>query len=309
MNLRITDLTDLSNYIKNFGSLIVQQLTKTLQLDELDQERNETQLQPNKPRQTWNRSLNIDQLSIFTSRTNNDTETTDRTLPEPVQFTSSRPVLAPIPRPTAFTITHSSTSNRRLLETLTQNNTTNNNINRVHSPVRSNTFVLESSTDQANSDLVSSQTRRLDTNEMSRSRRFRPRTPLTFNVMLNEPNSNIQFDHNDTSALYTSRSLLAPGLPSVDYSTKRRAKLIFGKKGKNNGDLIWPCDVCINQFNNQIAVSDSGNNRVQLFDSNGRFVKKFGGPQGNELGQFNSLSGIFIDSMGNIYLTDRLNHR
>ena len=64
----------------------------------------------------------------------------------------------------------------------------------------------------------------------------------------------------------------------------------------------------VNQFNNQIIVSDSGNNRVQIFDSNGRFIKKFGA-QGNELGQFNSLSGIFIDSMAYIYSTDRLNHR
>ena len=45
---------------------------------------------------------------------------------------------------------------------------------------------------------------------------------------------------------------------SINYSEKTRAKLIFGKKGKNDGDLVWPCDVSINHFNKQILVSDSG---------------------------------------------------
>lgn len=272
MNLRITDLTDLSNYIKNFGSLTMQNVIKT---NETLFESIQNNTQQNKPRQTWNRDLNIDQISMFSSRTETDSQ----------QLSTLRPLIAPKPINVSY-------SNRRL-ETLT--NTDSNHF----SPIRSNTFVLENLNDSLNS--ISTETRRLDSNELRRSR---ARTPLTFNVMLNE-SPNIQFDFSDSSAVYSS---LGPTMPSIDYSLKTRAKLIFGKKGRNNGDLIWPCDVSINQFNNQIVVSDSGNNRVQIFDSNGRFIKKFGA-QGNELGQFDSLSGIYIDPMANIYLTDRLNHR
>ncbi len=231
----------------------------------------------------------IDRLNLFSSRTNDNESITDRQ------------TLTPLPRPTGFNIAF---SNNRRLETLTNNNSNNNTLE------RSNTFTLDDTANEQNENVnFSARTRRLELNELnnnSRVRRTRARTPLTFNVMLNEPNQNIQFDFNDSSVVYS--NLNAPMVPAINYSEKTRAKLIFGKKGKNDGDLVWPCDVSINNFNKQILVSDSGNNRVQIFDSSGRFIKKFG-MQGRELGQFDSLSGIYIDSMANIYSTDRLNHR
>ena len=71
---------------------------------------------------------------------------------------------------------------------------------------------------------------------------------------------------------------------------------------------VRPVDAAINHFNNQIIVSDSNNHRIQIFEPDGKFVKSFGRP-GNKDAQFNCVSGVFTDSMSNIFVVDRLNHR
>ena len=57
-----------------------------------------------------------------------------------------------------------------------------------------------------------------------------------------------------------------------------------------------------------IIVVDSGNNRLQVFTPDGKFVGKCGGP-GNGDGQFNQPWGITLDKDGNIYVADWKNHR
>lgn len=99
-----------------------------------------------------------------------------------------------------------------------------------------------------------------------------------------------------------------PAMPSVDYASKSKAKTIIGKQGRENGEFVWPVDVSINHFNDQILIADSGNHRVQIFESTGKYVKCFG-KMGNREGQLNTVSGLFIDSMSNIFVVDRLNHR
>jgi len=48
---------------------------------------------------------------------------------------------------------------------------------------------------------------------------------------------------------------------------------------------------------------DSFNFRVQIFDKDGKFIKKFGGV-GTGLGMFSKPKGIAIDSEGHIYVVD-----
>jgi sugar lactone lactonase YvrE len=56
-----------------------------------------------------------------------------------------------------------------------------------------------------------------------------------------------------------------------------------------------------------IYVGDVGNARIQKFDSNGKFLMKWGN-KGYEDGQFSSdLADIAVDSQGNVYVTDRSN--
>ncbi len=54
---------------------------------------------------------------------------------------------------------------------------------------------------------------------------------------------------------------------------------------------------------------DQGNNRIQKFDSNGKFITKWGS-LGNGNGQFNGTGGIATDaSTGNVYVGDSDNNR
>ena len=55
-------------------------------------------------------------------------------------------------------------------------------------------------------------------------------------------------------------------------------------------------------------MADTGNNRIQEFSPNGTYITSWGG-QGSENGQFNSPSGLDIDSSGNVYVPNSVNDR
>ena len=56
-------------------------------------------------------------------------------------------------------------------------------------------------------------------------------------------------------------------------------------------------------------VADSLNNRVQVFDSSGHFITKWGS-LGTGDGQFDSPYGIAVDSStGNVFVADTFNNR
>ena len=57
-----------------------------------------------------------------------------------------------------------------------------------------------------------------------------------------------------------------------------------------------------------IYVADTDNDRILKFDSNGKFITKWGS-YGEGSTQFNSPSGISIDSKDNIYVADTDNDR
>ncbi len=58
----------------------------------------------------------------------------------------------------------------------------------------------------------------------------------------------------------------------------------------------------------RIYISDTENNRIQIFDVHGKPLAIFGG-MGSGDGQFNSPSGIAVDGSGNVYVVDRFNYR
>ena len=57
-----------------------------------------------------------------------------------------------------------------------------------------------------------------------------------------------------------------------------------------------------------IFVADSGNNRIQIFNPDGTFLRGFG-RWGQGAGEFKGLEGISVNSKGNILVADRENHR
>jgi hypothetical protein len=58
----------------------------------------------------------------------------------------------------------------------------------------------------------------------------------------------------------------------------------------------------------RILVADSGNNRVQAFNSQGDFLSEFG-TYGSGAGQFNDPQGLAVDPDGRVIVVDRVNNR
>ena len=86
-----------------------------------------------------------------------------------------------------------------------------------------------------------------------------------------------------------------------------RPVLSFGKQGWTAGMLSKPWGVAVNE-RNEIAVTDNGNNRIQLFNSDGTFLRSFG-RRGDKSGEFNFPCGIGFDKNDNIIVADCHNSR
>ena len=83
--------------------------------------------------------------------------------------------------------------------------------------------------------------------------------------------------------------------------------LCFGEKGTSDGMFQYPLGVAVTD-KDEILVADCLNHRVQVFDSNGTFLRSFG-HQGKNAAEFNYPDGLPIDKDGNIFVADRGNHR
>ena len=86
-----------------------------------------------------------------------------------------------------------------------------------------------------------------------------------------------------------------------------RPVLSFGKPGLGAGMFDRPWGVAVNE-RNEISVTEVGNNRIQVFISDGTVLRSFG-TKGDKQGEFNFPSGIAFDKNGNIIVADSRNHR
>lgn len=78
--------------------------------------------------------------------------------------------------------------------------------------------------------------------------------------------------------------------------------------GLQPGYFNDPTDLTVDSRNGDIYVVDSGNNRVQRFNSEGKFLSEFG-HFGSEDGNFSSPWGIAVDKNGFVYVADSKNSR
>ena len=83
--------------------------------------------------------------------------------------------------------------------------------------------------------------------------------------------------------------------------------LSFGKEGSGDGMFMFPYSVAVSD-GDEIVVADKHNHRVQVFDSNGTFLRFFG-LQGENAGEFMYPFGIAINKDRNIFVADKNNHR
>ena len=83
--------------------------------------------------------------------------------------------------------------------------------------------------------------------------------------------------------------------------------LSFGKQGSGDGMFKRPMGVAV-VAEDEMVVADCDNHRVQVFDSNGTFLRSFG-RKGENDGEFNYPAGIAINKDRQIFVADRNNHR
>ena len=87
-----------------------------------------------------------------------------------------------------------------------------------------------------------------------------------------------------------------------------RPVLSFGQQGSATGMLRNPWGVAVNE-RNEIAVTEVNNHRIQVFSSDGTYLRSFG-RQGDKQGEFNWPRGIAFDIKNeNILVVDNGNHR
>ena len=81
----------------------------------------------------------------------------------------------------------------------------------------------------------------------------------------------------------------------------------FGQLGSSAGMFMNPWGVAVNE-KDEIAVTDFNNHRVQVFNSDGNYLRSFG-QYGNRNGEFQNPRGIAFHKNGNIFVVDSGNCR
>ena len=107
--------------------------------------------------------------------------------------------------------------------------------------------------------------------------------------------------------MHESVYLLYRTLNSNDRETDPSNAKIVGSRGNKPGEFARPRGLTDDASGN-IYVADTGNHRVQKFDSDGKFILSFG-VFGTGVGELHSPNGIAVDDAGNIYVTDAANNK
>lgn len=110
--------------------------------------------------------------------------------------------------------------------------------------------------------------------------------------------------------LYVLDNAGGPGLAVRKYEAKTNKQILnFGSNdGTGPSEFKGASELAVDNRNGDIYVVDTGNNRVQRFDANGKFRGEFGSA-GRGNGQFDRPYGIAIDKDGYVYVSDTGNKR
>jgi len=92
---------------------------------------------------------------------------------------------------------------------------------------------------------------------------------------------------------------------SFDYNGKQIAN--FGGLGKEKGKFYFPFSLTLDS-KGHIYVADSNNNRIQVFDSKGTFVKALNGKDSKGNGGYSIPRGLAFDNKGYLYTAEGLSH-
>jgi YVTN family beta-propeller protein len=118
--------------------------------------------------------------------------------------------------------------------------------------------------------------------------------PLTGNLYVTDTDNN-RVQIFDSDGTYLSQFGSSGGVPSAA-----------------EGEFDFPTGIAFHASAGVLLVVDTHNNRVQAFTAGGAFLYSFGsvgGVPGTLPGEFDFPVGICVDSPGNVYVTERNNHR
>lgn len=82
----------------------------------------------------------------------------------------------------------------------------------------------------------------------------------------------------------------------------------IGRRGTGVGEFHGVFGVASDHLNKRIVATDCHNNRIQVFDEEGRFLFMFG-QKGNNDGEFQSPTGVGVGPNGEIVVCERLKGR
>lgn len=115
-----------------------------------------------------------------------------------------------------------------------------------------------------------------------------------------DPSGNVYISCGSSSVNYME------GIKKFDSAGNEIASWIYTTSSAD-GRFNWISGIVFS--NDEIFVSDTRNNRVQVISAvDGSFLRKWG-TQGSNVGEFSSLSGIAVDLSGNILVAEAGNHR
>ncbi len=100
---------------------------------------------------------------------------------------------------------------------------------------------------------------------------------------------------------------LPPEEPRAPVNTNEAVPAFRGGEGNTPGKFLRPCGIATDTKGN-FYVADTGNERIQKFDSEGKFLAVFGDP-GEREGKMKDPNGIAVDADGDIFVTDAHNHK
>lgn len=98
-------------------------------------------------------------------------------------------------------------------------------------------------------------------------------------------------------------SLLFASAVAIAYAQTYSFVLKWGSTGSDNGQFSSPSGIAVDSAGN-IYVADTGNNRIQKFNSSGTYLTSWRNPPG-----LNQPQDVAVDNAGNIIVSDSVNNR